>query len=256
MKHFGYYLTLGSQAEMTRDHVTLFWTGIKPQWQSLDEVTKLTTSGKAVVLDVESSIFENRAIRPDAAERLRALRAHIAAHGNLSAIDMIVPVDEPNLKGVDLLHLLPEAIGLIRREWPGVKVGCTYQNTQRWDDMHLHLLDRVGFDDYPAGASIFDKPKWYEKIKLFFGGFVRRGSYLRLAERLRPDQQTYLIPGGSYGERPERWFNEAVARPEVWAVVPFMWASAADGSHRITGIADRDDVRDAYVAAGRSVMEG
>ncbi len=58
MKHFGYYLTLGDQAKKTADHVTLYWTGIKPQWQSLDEVTKLTTSGKTMVLDVESSIFE------------------------------------------------------------------------------------------------------------------------------------------------------------------------------------------------------
>ncbi len=250
--NFGYYLTLGDQVEKTKDHVTMYWVGTK--WQSSAEIAALSKLGKPIVLDVETAIFENKALRPDAAERLALLRAAITSEGNLSAVDMIVPVDEPNLKGVDLLHLMPQAVALIRREWPGAQIGCTYQNTRDFE--HAHLFDRIGFDDYKAGASIFDRPKWYERVQLIFGGFVRRGSYLRLAERLRPDQQTYLIPGGSYGERPERWMAEAAKRPEVWAVVPFLWASVKDGEHAITGIADRDDVRDAYVAAGRSVMEG
>lgn len=92
-----------------------------------------------------------------------------------------------------------------------------------------------------------------ERIKLFFGGFVRRGSYLRFAERLRPDQRSFLMPGGSYGERPERWVAFAKTRPEVWAIVPFLGASNVDGSN-IPGILSQPEIRAAYVAAGLSLV--
>ena len=77
--------------------------------------------------------------------------------------------------------------------------------------------------------------------------------HLRFAELLRPDQKTWLIPGGTYGERPERWVEFAKTRLEVWASVGFLWASNVDGSD-MPGISGQPEIRAAYVAAGIDVI--
>ena len=251
MKKFGYYLTLPGQIEETQDHVNLIWLdtqGRLPQ----QEMARATTLGKAVVIDMAGCLFDGRAIRPDATERVQSLRTYIKLHGDLSAVKVLVPRDEPNLPETDVQNLIPEAVRILRDAWPEAKVGCIYYNDGRFQ--HHHLFDILGFDDYLGGFGIFQPPRWYERIKLFFGGFVRRGSYLRFAELLRPDQRTWLIPGGTYGERPERWVGFAKTRPEVWAIVPFLAASNVDGSN-IPGILSQPEIRAAYVAAGLSLLE-
>ena len=253
MKKFGYYLTLPGQIEQTQDHVNLLWLDTHDRLTQ-QEMARATTLGKTVVLDVAGCLFNGNAtdkLRPDAAERLQTLREYIAAHGRLDAVQVIVPRDEPNLPETDVQHLVPEAVAIIRSVWPEAQVGCIYYNDGRFQ--HHHLFDVLGFDDYLGGFGICQKPRWYERIKLFFGGFVRRGSYLRFAELLRPDQRTWLIPGGTYGERPERWVEFAKTRPEVWAIVPFLWASNVDGSN-MPGISGQPEVRAAYVAAGLSLV--
>ena len=247
----GYYLTLPGQIEETQDHVNLLWLdtqGRLPQ----QEMARANTLGKAVVIDMAGCLFDGRAIRPDATERVQSLRTYIKLHGDLSAVKVLVPRDEPNLPETDVQALIPEAVRILRDAWPEALVGCIYYNDGRFQ--HHHLFDILGFDDYWIEAGAFDKPRWYERIKLFFGGFVRRGSYLRFAELLRPDQKTWLIPGGTYGERPERWLEFAKTRPEVWAIVPFLWASNVDGSDML-GIRSQPEVRSAYVAAGLSLLE-
>ena len=215
-------------------------------------VIHATTLGKAVVLDVAGCLFnEHRELHPDAAERVRLLKSRIKRDGNLAAVEVLVPRDEPNLPETDVQELIPEAVRILREAWPEAMIGCIYYNDGRFQ--HHHLYDVLGFDDYWIQAGAFDKPRWYERIKLFFGGFVRRGSYLRFAERLRPDQKTWLIPGGTYGERPERWVEFAKTRPEVWAIVPFLAASNVDGSN-IPGILSQPEIRAAYVAAGLSLV--
>ncbi len=248
----GYYLTLPGQIEETQDHVSLLWLdtqGRLPQ----QEMARATTLGKAVVIDMQGCLFgADKKLLPDATERVQALRAYIKLHGSLSAVEVLVPCDEPNLPERDVQNLIPEAVRILRDAWPEAKVGCIYYNDGRFDNHHL--FDVLGFDDYWIEAGAFDKPRWYERIKLFFGGFVRRGSYLRFAELLRPDQKSWLIPGGSYGERPERWVEFAKTRPEVWAIVPFLAASNVDGSD-IPGILSQPEIRAAYVAAGLSLLE-
>ena len=248
---FGYYLTLPGQIEQTQDHVNLLWLdthGRLPQ----QEMARATTLGKAVVIDMQGCLFgPDKTILPDATERVQSLRTYIKLHGSLSAVEVLVPCDEPNLPERDVQALIPEAVRILRDAWPEALVGCIYYNDGRFQ--HHHLFDVLGFDDYLGGFGIFQAPRWYERIKLFFGGFVRRGSYLRFAERLRPDQKTWLIPGGSYGERPERWVEFAKTRPEVWAIVPFLAASNVDGSN-IPGILSQPEIRAAYVAAGLSLV--
>ena len=251
MIKYGYYLTLPGQIEQTQDHVNLLW--LDDRRLSPEDLANATMLGKTCVIDVSGCIFNGRAIRPDATERLQALRTYIKLHGRLSAVEVLVPCDEPNLPETDVQHLVPEAVAIIRSVWPEAQVGCIYYNDGRFQ--HHHLFDVLGFDDYLGGFGICQKPRWYERIKLFFGGFVRRGSYLRFAELLRPDQKTWLIPGGTYGERPERWVEFAKPRPDkVWAIVPFLWASNVDGSD-MPGISGQPEVRAAYVAAGLSLLE-
>lgn len=251
MKKFGYYLTLPGQIEETQDHVNLLWLdtqGRLPQ----QEMARATTLGKAVVIDMQGCLFgPDKTILPDATERVQSLRTYIKLHGSLSAVEVLVPCDEPNLPERDVQNLIPEAVRILRDAWPEALVGCIYYNDGRFQ--HHHLFDVLGFDDYLGGFGIFQAPRWYERIKLFFGGFVRRGSYLRFAELLRPDQKSWLIPGGSYGERPERWVEFAKTRPEVWAIVPFLAASNVDGSN-IPGILSQPEIRAAYVAAGLSLV--
>ena len=264
MKKFGYYLTLPSietdaEGNMTRseqlaetaDHVNLLW--LDDRRLSPDDLANATMLGKACVIDVAGCLFSGKTIRLDAAQRLQVLRSYIKLHGRLSAVEVLVPVDEPNLPETDVAHLLPAAVQIMRDAWPEAKVGCIYYNDGKF--RHHHLFDILGFDDYWIEAGAFDKPRWYERIKLFFGGFVRRGSYLRFAELLRPDQKTWLIPGGTYGERPERWVEFAKQRPEVWAMVPFLWAATSDGKERFLGISGQPEIRAAYVAAGKAIME-
>lgn len=251
---YGYYLTLGNQLAETRDHVNLLW--LDDRHHSPDDLAELTQQGKTCVLDVAGCLFDGRALRPDAEQRLKMLRQYILMHGDLFAVEVIVPCDEPNLPETDVAHLLPEAVAIIRRAWPGAMVGCVYFNDGEFP--HHHLFDVLGFDDYWGGYGIFERPRWYERIKLFFGGRVRRGSYLRFAEMLRADQKTWLLPGGAkardvFEEPPERWMAFAKSRPEVWAVVPFLWASAVDGDNAITGIRDLP-LRAAYERAGAACV--
>lgn len=264
---YGYYLTLPSietdaEGNMTRseqlaetaDHVNLLW--LDDQRLTPDQIAGLTMRGKAVVLDVAGCLFNGNAtdaLRPDAEARLGALKLAVGRGGDIRAVKVIVPRDEPNLPESDVQHLIPEAAALIRRVWPEAMLGCIYYNDGEF--RNRHLFDVLGFDDYLGGFGICQKPRWYERIKLFFGGFVRRGSYLRFAEMLRPDQRTWLIPGGTYGERPEPWLEFARKRPEVCGIVPFLWASNVDGNTELPGIRALP-VRDAYVKAGREICAG
>lgn len=247
----GYYLTLPGQIEETQDHVNLLW--LDDQRMTPEQIAHATTLGKTVVLDVAGCLFNGNAtdaLRPDAAERLRTLRAYIAEHGNLSAVRSVTPRDEPNLPETNVQHLVPGAVHIIREMWPEARVLCNYYNDGEF--RHLGLFDDVGFDDYLGGSGIFQKPRWYERVKLFFGGFVRRGSFLRFLDMLTGDQKAFMMPGGTYGEPPEKWVAFALSRPEVWAIVPFLWASDVDGSD-MPGICALP-VRDAYVAAGRALV--
>lgn len=249
----GYYLTLPGQIAETQDHVSLLWLDTEGRLP-LDMVLHATTLGKSCVIDMAGCLFdEHRELYPDAAERVRLLKSRIKRDGNLAAVEVLVPRDEPNLPETDVQALIPEAVRILRAEWPEAKVGCIYYNDGRFQ--HHHLFDVLGLNDYWIEYGAFEKPRWYERIKLFFGGFVRRGSYLRFAELLRPDQQTWLIPGGTYGERPERWVEFAKTRPEVWAIVGFLWPATADGTKQFLGISGQPEVRAAYIAAGLSLLE-
>ena len=250
MIKYGYYLTLPGQIEQTQDHVNLLWLDTHDRLTQ-QEMARATTLGKAVVIDMAGCLFDGRAIRPDATERVQSLRTYIKLHGDLSAVKVLVPRDEPNLPETDVQALIPEAVRILRDAWPEALVGCIYYNDGQF--RNHHLFDVLGFDDYLGGAGILERTRWYDYIRLWFGKLVRRGSYLRFAELLRPDQKTWLIPGGTYGERPERWVEFAKTRPEVWAIVPFLWASNVDGSD-MPGISGQPEVRAAYVAAGLSLV--
>ena len=127
MKKFGYYLTLPGQIEETQDHVNLLW--LDDSRLSAEDLANATMLGKTCVIDVAGCIFDGKAIRPDATERLQALRAYIKLHGRLSAVRSITPCDEPNLPDErHVMQHIPQAVSIMRAAWPEARLLCNYYN--------------------------------------------------------------------------------------------------------------------------------
>lgn len=250
--YFGYYGTKGPQVQETADHTNLLWEAF---WDGDDlAAANLIAANKFGVIDV-GRIFDrqgskNAVLSPNAENRLRALFDLLKAAGALSLVRMIIPHDEPNLPENQIDAELPGAVSLIRRvaagypELSSVLLGCIYYN--HTPKSHTDLFDVVGFDDYEPGANILSPGGAYEKFR----------------ESLKPGQRTMLVPGGGWG--PSRWEPKqqdpapfvayAQANAEVFAVIPFLWRYPPHGG-AIVGICDLP-VKDAYIAAGKRLIEG
>lgn len=248
---YGYYGTLvddtQDQVAETADHVNLVWL-----WDFLSAAESATIlkrmPGVFGVLDCCAYLFERAdgrvLLRPDAEQRLRAAFAHLRDAGVLHQINMLVPIDEPNLSANEtVIGHLPAAAEIMRRvagefdETRGVLLGCIYLGGKRMP--HIGLWDVVGFDIYGRRSGIFEPGGRYDQMK-------------RL---LRPDQRTIILPGGysDHKQAPTPFINFAHRNPEVMIVLPFLWCTVPWEKFR--GIRDLPDIRPLYEAAGRAIVE-
>ena len=255
---FGYYGSLRDQVAETRDHVNLFWPF---QFEGTEKlIADIRAAALPTVLDVGLQLTErNRGgksvLREHGEARLREFLIRLELEGVLHHVIGLTVGDEPNSQFESLLEWTRanDTLRLVLREFPslsGVKV-VTLLNGAAPMDLWVPHADLVGFDCYSRRASIFQTASWWPP--------KWDGEYTRLRKMLRPDQRTFLVPGGGkardvYEQDPTPFINAAHTFPEVWAVVPFLWPSTADGDNHITGIRDIPAMRDAYTAAGRKIV--
>ena len=243
---FGYFGVLGDQVEKTRDHTNLFWFwDFLTATQVADFIDK--APGKFCVLDLAPYLWTPRPQKPreNAEQAIRECFAYLRSRGVLSQIKMLVPLDEPNIgDNHSTIPHLTWANDLMRRvagefsELQGVKVGCVYSS---WEDMpHLGLWDVVGLNFYKDRERIF----------------AQGGKYHQMRAQLRPEQRTMIFPGGYAPVRqdPAPFVAFAHANPEVLGIVSFLWATPTWASDLEKGIADLPELREKYVAAGKSVV--
>ena len=79
--------------------------------------------------------------------------------------------------------LVPEAVRIIRDAWPEAKIGCIYYNDRRFPAPPP--VRRAGLRRLPGRLRHLPEAALVRAHQAVFGGFVRRGSYLRFAELLR-----------------------------------------------------------------------
>lgn len=242
---FGYYGTHAEQVAETAGHVNLHWESF---WSGVDRaIEDIRGAACATVLDLDGYIFaidpktNGREPFADAEARVRALFARLRDAGVLRLVKVLVPKDEPNLSKGNVLKHLPQVVPMLRRvaadfdELDGVLLGVIYMGGSNHD--HADLFDVVGFDDYDEKSAAL-KPG---------------GMYDRMQGRLLPGQRTWLVPGASYGQSPEPWVNFAHAHSEVFAIVPFLWATVPWESE-FKGIRDIPAMRQAWTAAGQELV--
>ena len=240
---YGFYTSVSAQFDETKAFTNLWWSA---DWEGpearLANIVRAAREGMAVVVDVGNVLFEGNALRPDARQRLREFLLSVKDAGALSAIEVLYIRDEINLPdphnvcgqaalAASMCRRIAAEVGL-----PNAKLGMIYY---AGNDFRGHeLFDIVGFDEYDAKANILRPGGRYDKLK----------------NSLRPDQRTWLVPGGFIGQDPTSFIKFAHDHQEVWAVIPFVWPAdmgvvAQPGQTGIAGL----PVREAYVAAGHEL---
>lgn len=238
----GYYGSYADQVAETKDHVNLHWS---THWEAeAKRIADIAAMARFTVLDVDRQLYypdTPKRLRPDAADELRAFFTRLQQAGVLQHVKALVPIDEPNLPEHAAGDTLPEATRIMRAvagefgELQGVQLWCLYYNGNTRP--YPELFDVVGFDDYPMGARILN-PGWQVD---------------QLIDSLRPGQRVFMVPGGSYGQDPAPFVAYAMRRPEVAAIVTFLWHYPPHGE----GLSDVRSlpIRAAYEAAGRQITE-
>ena len=245
--HFGYYGSYQPTANEAKDHTTFFWS--VPAWTGLEQaIEDVRIAGKPVVLDLEYALFKplpdgqkGWTFKDNPEGRLREMFQRMREAGVLHMVKVLCPTDEPNLPERNLDNYVPQAVEITKRvaeEFPeldGVKLGVIYYS--RRPMQHMGLFDIVGFDDYENGANILQPERSYEQMR----------------SQLRPDQKTWLIIGGSYGQDPEPFVKYAHANMEVWGIVAFIGA-VPPWETTFKGIFDLPEMREKYIQTGKSLL--
>lgn len=242
---YGYYASLGEQVAEVKDHTNLHWEaqfdGPVKAAQNIRDAKTLT------VLDVGYQLFtkypgsNKLMIHPDAETRLRGFLSFLKTEEVLHYVEVIYPLDEPNLnlRNVKDIYVAVDVVKRVASEFQeldGYKLGVIY-----WDESAytgIELFDWVGFDNYDAKSSILIEPD---------------GRYFKMLEQLRPDQMTMLVPGGAFGQDPTPFVNFAQGRPEVVAIIPFVWFDVINEKETFLGIKSKPDIMQKYIAAGKEV---
>jgi hypothetical protein len=256
---FGYYGAFGEQVAETRGHVNLLWS---IQFEGLDKlIQNIRDAAMPTIIDVAYQLTErNRnglsVLRADGEGRLREFLTRLELEGVLHHVVGLTPGDEPNSQFESLLEWTRacDIMRMVAAEFQDLADVKTVMllNGAAPMEMWVPHADIVGFNCYNRRSSIFRKSsKWPPKWD---------GEYTKLRKWLRPDQRTFLVPGGAKGanefeQDPTPFINAAHTYQEVMAVVPFLWGSAVDKGNQITGIRD-NAMRDAYVSAGRGLIGG
>jgi hypothetical protein len=150
--------------------------------------------------------------------------------GLLGSIVAIYPEDEPDVQGRSAKEVgsLLDNLKVLMLEFPelkDVKYAVIYGSN---GTPGIERYDWVGMDAYNTGLS----------------------PTLHIKSLLRPDQQLILVPGGSYGERPEPFVQYAQSDTQVVWICPFIWEAPA--GQQMPSIKDYI-IKEAYVAAGKEI---
>jgi hypothetical protein len=222
-----------SSTAETADHISFVWTGPWGDWT--------TAEGRAdIALDAEDFLHEASELGVDNAIVDVSFTLWIAAEDNLPAgyrgtvelhqflttlrNDGLAPMvralylqDEPELYGItDAMYCraATDARAVLAQfpEFHDVKIAVVYSdNFNKLPG--IGCVDIAGFDAY--GTNIF------------------AGKYDEFTARLRPDQQTLLLAGGSDPWRAnlDSFYSMANADERVYAIVGFVWWDHWEPTH-------------------------
>lgn len=245
---YGYYLSLPGEMNETGDHTNLFWHA---QFYGTQQLA-IEMGGRTheLVIDCGPNLFvkENGAkkasLAPDAREKLVRYFEELKSFNLLHRVNYLVPMDEPNFFCVSEDHLR-SAVNIMKDvastypELNNVKYVCIYgsDTSKLWC---IELFDIVGIDNYGQKSEV-----------------LTRGDHATLMKHILPGQQVLILPGAAYGQNPDSFVAYAHSTPQVWGVVPFIWAhvpASADVEHW-TGLSKRSEAeKDVYRNAGLVTM--
>lgn len=152
--------------------------------------------------------------RPDGMARLAWFRAQLAALG-LDGMVTAFYIDEPELYGLNDATLSP-IVEAVRKAWP-VHFVLTYSDRGEYPAKSVATI--VCIDIYDAGADVLNR-----------------------MPAIEPWQKRCLIPGGANGlttkgpQSPTPFCTYAMARANVYAILPFVWFDRTDAGRVIKGI--------------------
>lgn len=243
---FTYFGEADNQAAEVMEHTNIVMTAT---WYGTDyeraqrAIAAMQTQSQAIV-DLTGFLWQAQGgghgantPRPDREAALRWYLTELRNNGLLHKVVAFYPNDEPDYNRISVEHQRA-AIELVRRvaseffppdRMP--KLAVIYGSTR--DFPGVELYDWIGTDEYSWGTGVFDK-------------------YERLHERLRPDQWTFLVPGGNNftgRQDPAPFVEFALANPKVIGVVAFIWF---DHPEQGPGIRS-NGLRTQYCEAGKRV---
>lgn len=220
---FGYF---GSTLSEVVDHTNIYFaTGWREDQQQ--QIVDAVNAGLPVILYLHGVAEDYVRTQFDALKKA----------GVLANIVAIYPIDEPR-----------EAAPVVATNAMLRRVMAEYGMSAKLMVIYsvgsypaIESYDWVGFDNYPAGSSIFTN-----------------GDYNKFKSLLRPDQRIVLVPGGCdrWRNDPEPFFNVAETDPQVLMVMPFTWIDDADPANGATAGIRSNGMAPAYKSAGLRIKNG
>lgn len=239
--YFGYYGRIENQVAETRDHTNLLW---ESQFEGHEKASEAILAAKMdTLLDVHVQLFNNSTkdtkftLHADCANNLRNLFNYLRSTGALKYVKVLYPVDEPNtmmesptdlLQGIRTLKVVAGEF----EELKNVKYAVIYAAKPESYTCHEEY-DYIGVNDYQFKSQIFINGT-YDSIK-------------------KLGKQTFIVPGGAFGQDPQPFLNFANANPEVAAIIPFVWFGPQVPADKWIGIRDQGIRRQAYIDIGKQL---
>lgn len=241
--YYGYYGDMSYQLEETKDHVNVVWIAAWDRyplsWADcvFQRIAEASVAGKKSIVMMTNETYVDGKLNPKALQELNELFFKLSGTDYLKDVVAIYPTDEPDGSNFssEEIQKTNDAIRNVMKNYPALKntaLAVIYTGSEKYPGIEFY--DWVGFDDYKQGS------------------FVLGGMYNRLANKLRPDQRTILVPGGcdKWRQDPEPFADFALTHNRVVAVVPFIWIDNAAPGNPNVGLGIRSNgMKDAYKKA-------
>lgn len=256
--YYAYYAAAEKQVSETKDHTNLFWSIFFEGMEGL--VSNIKEANQPTVLCLSYQLLKRNdkdkwILQENAEKNLEELFSRLQQEGILDKLIATTIADEPNSL-CDSLQVWLDATDIVNRvskkfpELANLKHlmllngGASDQELKTW----VPYADLVGFDLYKKLSDILSPKRWPNP----------GGLQVQLESWLRPDQQTFLVPGGCYGQDPTPFINYAHSNPKVWAVIVFLWLDTNDpsveGCPGIRSGGKNGKMKEIYIDAGHRVM--
>lgn len=234
-----YYLSTPGQTAKVKDHTNLVWHAQFYDNNLLEQ--ELKDNNFDLVLDCNTQLFKHpdNSVSMTAREDLHLYFTDLNNRGLLQRVKYLTPMDEPNffVKSEEDLRAALQVLKEEAKKWPvlvDVKYICIYGSNSNF--MALEEFDIVGIDNYAQKSEVLTK-----------------GSHAELMQAILPHQQVMVLPGAAYGQNPEAFIAYAHSTPQVWGVVPFIWAhipASADKEGWVGLENQSEEAKDIYRKAG------